>query len=307
MRSRPSCRAAMSPPRSWARATSPMRRNDAAAPGGGGDAERGGYRAVDPVGAAVGEDAGEGAPGREVQLGVADRHRGGDDERRSAGQRLRQQPAVSGSDSASSSQAIGERRAGRRVGVGPGAEPAGSALAAPAPSVSSAATGSPRSTSLTTAAGSCQAPSGSSASCSAPARRGQPGAQRLGGGQVADADDQVGRDALRRSRGRAAAGRRWRSRCAPWRAPDSGSASSGQPRRSAQRAAASPRPGPRSSRPATMHAARGRGRVRGRWRRGARAAGAAACAAPTGGRRRGPGPGPRGGARRGSAARAGGS
>ena len=49
---------------------------------GGGDAEGGRDRAVDPVGAAVGEHARRRVAGREERLDVADRHRGGDDERR---------------------------------------------------------------------------------------------------------------------------------------------------------------------------------------------------------------------------------
>ena len=72
------------------------------------------------------------------------------------------------------------------------------------------------------------------------AQAGEPRAQRLGHGQVADAQHEVGLPATRRSRRRAAARRSARPRPRRGARRDSGSASSGQPAASANAAAASP-------------------------------------------------------------------
>ena len=76
---------------------------------------------------------------------------------------------------------------------------------------SSAATGSPVDARSAPRPGPARRRSGSSATCSTSSSAASQVAQRLGGRQIADPDDQLGRDALRRSRRRAAAGRRWRS------------------------------------------------------------------------------------------------
>ena len=115
MRSRPSRRAASRPPMSWASATSPMSSDDRAA-GRGGDAERGGDRAVDAVGAAVGEHARRAVGARR---GRESRRRGSGIEEAtnsvaSGRQRLGPSRAASGSDRASVAERRRSRAAARR-------------------------------------------------------------------------------------------------------------------------------------------------------------------------------------------------
>src|SRR6202042_2164811 len=78
---------------------------------GGRHPERGGDGAVDAVGPAVGEDPGPAppsGPGGEVQLDVADGHRGGDDERGLRGQVLGQQPGGERLRQDGGAQAVGQ-------------------------------------------------------------------------------------------------------------------------------------------------------------------------------------------------------
>ena len=158
---------------------------------GGGDAERGRDRAVDAVRAAVGEHAERGRRAREERLDVADRHRRGDHERRVVGQRR----AELGGDARLAQVAehrgdrrrrpCGRRRARRRArsrslrrlgasGVERGARVGGRR----------SCRRSPR--------GPARPLSGSKRDLER-VEAGEPGAQRLGGGEVADAQHEVGR------------------------------------------------------------------------------------------------------------------
>ena len=142
----------------------------------------------------------------EEHLDVADRHRGGDEQRRVRRQPLAEAAATAArtarrqARSAITSAAASSARA-------PGGEPVRVGAASRGRAPSSAATGSPRigGRARPRAAGSCQAPSGSIATCAASGQRREPGAQRLGGRQVADADHELGRVRVRRSARRAGA------------------------------------------------------------------------------------------------------
>ena len=195
---RPRRDAAISPPMSCASATSPI--SSTVSPRTGrGHAERGRDRPVDPVRAAVGEHAERRLAGREERLDVADRHRGGDDERRLG----RQQRAELGRHARlvqpRRPDHLGDRPRGGPVGRRASRRarrcPCACAAACPrAPRASRA--GRRRRSCATTPAGSCQADSGSNATCSASSPASHV-PQRLGGRQVADAQDEV-----RRVRGR---------------------------------------------------------------------------------------------------------
>ena len=155
----------------------------------GGDAERGRDRAVDAVGAAVGEHPRRCvAAGGEERLDVAHRHRGGDDERRLGRQ--------------AHAELCGDARLGQPVAASPRSRPPrsgrrastprarrGPCAAAPAPARAGRRSRSwrPR------RAGSCHACLGVERDLQRAVEPVQPLAQRLGGREVADAQDEVGR------------------------------------------------------------------------------------------------------------------
>ena len=124
------------------------------------------------------------------RIGIED----GDDQRRLGPQRLSQEPGGEAARTGRRRRARRSARSGpRRRRLGPGREPRGvRGRGRLRPGPRARPPGRRRRPRSTTAAGSCQAPSGSSESCSTPEQRGQPGAQRLGGGQIADADDELG-------------------------------------------------------------------------------------------------------------------
>ena len=135
--------------------------------------------------------------GGEERLDVADRHRGGDDERRLG----RQAHAQLGGDARLAELGPRAEHAGDRAGRGavgrrstPPASRGRAACAAAARRAPRAtARGSAGSSVATAPAGSCHAFSGSNAICSVSlAEPGEPLAQRLGGRQVADAQHELG-------------------------------------------------------------------------------------------------------------------
>ncbi len=202
---------------------------------------------------------GRGTARRQVQLDVADRHRGGDEQRR-----LRVEPLPE----AAGDERLGEAALARR---GLSASAAAAASSASRQAASHAGSGAP-SSARSSAAG-CPAPdpvddSGRVLPAGAGVderlldlggQRGEPGAQRLGGRQIADADARArgepggeGRVAQQQVVG----GDRVRSLA---RARVCGSASTGTPRRSANAAISEATCSSSSVRPATSTVRGGRG------------------------------------------------
>ena len=168
----------------------------------------------------------------------------------SAAPSSRGDPRLGQPGGAESARAIAPRR--RRSARVPALEPAAvAARFSRSPSASSARAGRRRGSSRRRRPGPARRPRGRSATCSASSRPREPAAQRLGGRQVADAEDEVGRVRGGPARGRAAARRSGRSR------PGRGG------RRTAGRRAAGSRPAaakPASAAPAPGRARRGRRR-----------------------------------------------
>ena len=221
--------AASSPPRSWISATSPMR-STAGPSAAAAHTEGGRDGPVDPVRAAVGEHARRrlAAPGRTSRrrapasrtrrrssrpAGSADAELGGD-------------PRLAQARRARAPVRSPPRRRGRRGASAP-ARRLAARLHPAADRRRASCRGSAARIVATAPAGSCQAPSGSKRELQGVVEPVQPAAQRLGGGEVADAEHEARARARRPTRRRAAARRSGRSRPAPRRAPDSGSASSG--------------------------------------------------------------------------------
>ncbi len=240
MSSAPARRAASRPPRSWRSASSPVRSQRAAARGERGPGGRG-DDAVDPVGAAVGEEADRLGRLGEVGLHVADRHRRADPD----GGARRAAPAR------------GPRAPWARTGRAP--RPGRRARAASAPRHDSSQAGSRSLVRISSAAASASQAGAAaawrrragSAGRLVPGRvrvehhllaRGQHRAQRLGGGRVAHPQHELrpvlGGEALRpgaarrsgRRRGcdraRRSAARRW-ARRGPASRPRSASRATG--------------------------------------------------------------------------------
>ena len=228
---------------SWASATSPISSTTgpaaaAAAPNARGD------RAVDAVGAAVAQHARRVSRAPARSLDVADRHRGGDEQRRLA----RQQDAELGRDGRARTA---RRRRARRRSPRP---PARRRLRQPRQPASLG----PPPAAHRRAADPSSAPRGLERERLASEHRGRvlPGAlgverhlaapraaasqlrSGLETGRSPTRSDQIRRRAGSERRDRAAARRSGRSAAAPRRAPDSGSASSGQPAAAANAAAA---------------------------------------------------------------------
>ena len=271
--------AASRPPTSCASATSPI--SSTVGPrAAAADAERGRDRPVDPVRAAVGEHPERRLAGREERLDVADRHRGGDDERRLG----RQQRAELGGDARlvqpRRPDAPGDRPRRRAVGGVPAVEPA-RVLALARQRLGqrrrASCAGRRRRSSPTTPAGSCQADSGSkrdlqrvqprqpraaAAWRSAGRRRaarGRARARRPSGRAAArrSARSPPGRGG-RRTAARPAAGRRRARRRRRRRRPGAGRARRGRRRRSPSGAPRSSSSRPSSSRGAASRSVRGR-------------------------------------------------
>ena len=185
----------------------------------------------------------------------------------SAGSHSPSERATSGSDSSSPSVSSIARRRRRRRRATPRASRDPPAVSG-ARGLERGDRDRRRSLTLTTAAGSCHAPSGSSATCGDAGERRQPGAQRLGGGQVADPEHELGAHPARRTAGRAAAGRSGRSPPGRGARPTAGRRAAGS--RRARRTAPRRRRGRgRARRVRRRHPARAAAQDRAR-RRGAR-------------------------------------
>ena len=281
--------AASSPPMSCASATSPISSTTGPRDAGG-DAEGGRDRPVDPVRAAVGQHAERRRARREERLDVADRHRGGDDQRRLV--RAARDPssaATRGSFSPRPERARRSRPPRRgRPRASASSQRVSCALAAAAPaSASNVVRGSaptivptdarrvlPRGLGVERDLQRVRAP---------PARR----AAAWRSGRSPTRSTRSGACA-RPTRRRAAARRSARSRPARGARPTADRPAAARPPRSANAASAAPSRGSRSARPATTTA---RGRAASSLRqpveqRRRRARAATAAASPTAARRR---------------------